>query len=132
MLAATSPAVRLLAVNVNYPSSYSALAASAILSHYGHPNIPVGICRPLTDVTFFDSWYFELGEFASKLAYHWRSENGTVAVRWGHVDEDAWDPVKLYRKVLAEAEDGSVTIASIGFFVNVRSHSLTLLSLSTH
>ncbi|KAM7209928.1 Inosine/uridine-preferring nucleoside hydrolase domain containing protein [Rhypophila decipiens] len=114
MLAATSPSVNLLAVNINYPSSYSALAASAILAYYGLPDVPVGIRRPLTDNTFFDSWGFELGEYASKVAYHWTG--GTLS--WGHA-EDAWDPVKLYRKILSEANDQSVTIASIGFFENL-------------
>lgn len=107
--------VNLLAVNVNYPSLYSALAASAILAHYGHHETPVGIVRPLTNDTFFDGWFFELGEFASKVAYHW--SGGSLP--WGHAD-DAWDPVDLYRKSLAEAEDASVTIASVGFFDNVR------------
>lgn len=119
MLAATSPNVNLLAVNINHPSTYSALAASAILAHYGHPKIPIGIRRPLINATFFDSWYFSLGEYTSKVAFHW--SGGTLP--WGHADE-AWDPVALYRKVLSEAEDGSVTIASIGFLDNV---SLTAL-----
>ncbi|GAB1320866.1 Inosine/uridine-preferring nucleoside hydrolase domain-containing protein [Madurella fahalii] len=114
LLAATSPLVRLLAVNVNYPSSYSALAASAILAHYGHPRTPIGIKRPLTNATFFDSWSFALGEYASKIAYRW--SGGTLP--WGCAD-DAWDPVSLYRKVLSEAPDESVTIASIGFFENL-------------
>ncbi|KAK0637405.1 inosine/uridine-preferring nucleoside hydrolase [Bombardia bombarda] len=113
MLAATSSLVRLLAVNVNYPSSYSALAASAVLAHYGLPEIPIGIKRPLTNATFFDSWGFELGEYASKIAYHW--SGGSLP--WGR-SEDAWDPVSLYRKVLSEVADQSVTIASIGFFEN--------------
>jgi inosine-uridine nucleoside N-ribohydrolase len=39
-------------------------------------------------------------------------------VPWFQV-EKTWDPVELYRKTLAEAEDGSVTIASIGFFENL-------------
>ncbi|KAK5632037.1 hypothetical protein RRF57_007751 [Xylaria bambusicola] len=114
LLAATSPYVNLLAVNVNYPSTFSALAASAILAHYGHPNIPIGIRRPLANATFFDTWSYELGEYASKIAFHW--SGGSLP--WGHADE-AWDPVALYRKVLAEADDGTVTIASIGFFDNV-------------
>jgi len=114
MLAATCPTVNLVAVNVNYPSSYSALAASAILAYYGLPQVPVGIKRPLTNATFFDSWDFELGEYASKVAYHW--SGGTLP--WGHA-EDAWNPVSLYRKILSEAEDQSITIASIGFFDNV-------------
>ena len=62
MLAVTSPTVNLVGVNINYPSSYSALAASAILAHYGLSQVPVGIKRPLTNATFFDSWDFELGE----------------------------------------------------------------------
>ncbi|KAI0527814.1 inosine/uridine-preferring nucleoside hydrolase [Xylaria bambusicola] len=114
LLAATSPCVNLLAVNINYPSTFSALAASAILAHYGHPDIPIGIRRPLTNATFFDAWSYEVGEYASKIAFHW--SGGSLP--WGHAEE-AWDPVALYRKVLAEAEDGTVTIASIGFFDNL-------------
>lgn len=33
--------------------------------------------------------------------------------------QNTWDPVHLYRKTLAEQEDGSVTLASIGFLENV-------------
>jgi hypothetical protein len=106
--------VNLLAVNVNYPSTFSALAASAILAHYGLTAVPIGISRPLTNGTFFDSWYYELGEYASKIAFRW--SGGSLP--WGH-SSDAWDPVALYRKVLAESEDGSVTVVSIGFLDNV-------------
>ncbi|KAK4120038.1 inosine/uridine-preferring nucleoside hydrolase [Parathielavia appendiculata] len=114
LLAATSSDVNLLAVNINYPSSYSALAASAILSHYGKGHVPIGIQRPLTNATFFDRYYFDLGEYASKVAYHY--SGGSLP--WGHAEE-AWGPVALYRRVLAEAEDGSVTVASIGFLNNL-------------
>ncbi|KAJ9143127.1 Inosine/uridine-preferring nucleoside hydrolase [Pleurostoma richardsiae] len=114
LLAATAPDVVLLAVNVNYPSSFSALAVSAILAHYGHSHVPIGIVRPLTNETFLDTYYYELGEFASKVAYHW--SGGTLP--WGAA-EQAWDPVSLYRKVLSEADDGSVTVVSIGFFENL-------------
>ncbi|KAI0446106.1 inosine/uridine-preferring nucleoside hydrolase [Xylaria telfairii] len=114
LLAATSPQVNLLAVNVNYPSTFSALTASAILAHYGLPTVPIGIRRPITNATFFDSWSYEAGEYASKIAYHFSGGS----LRWGHAEE-AWDPVALYRKVLAEAEDDSVTIASIGSLENL-------------
>ncbi|KAK3897472.1 hypothetical protein C8A05DRAFT_38980, partial [Staphylotrichum tortipilum] len=113
LLAATLPEANLLAVNVNYPSSYSALAASAMLAHYGKGHVPIGIPRPLTNATFFDGWYFELGEYASKVAHHF--SGGSLP--WGRA-EDAWDPVALYRKTLAEAKDNSVTIVSIGFLDN--------------
>ncbi|KAI0971673.1 inosine/uridine-preferring nucleoside hydrolase [Xylaria arbuscula] len=116
LLAATSSRINLLAVNINYPSTFSALAASAVLAHYGHPKIPIGIRRPLSNATFFDTWSYEVGEYASKIAFHW--SGGSLP--WGHADE-AWDPVSLYRKVLAEAEDGTVTIASIGFLDNLSS-----------
>jgi hypothetical protein len=114
LLASTLKNVNLLAVNVNYPSSYSALAVSAILAHYGHPDVPVGLRRPITNDSFFDTLTYEMGEFASKVAFHW--SNGTLL--WGDAAR-AWRPVDLYRKILSEQEDHSVTIASIGFFENV-------------
>ncbi len=68
----------------------------------------------MTDYTFLDRFTYELGEYTSKIAYHW--SGGTLP--WGHVEE-AWDPVELYRETLATAADRSVTIASIGFLDNV-------------
>jgi len=122
LLASTLKNVNLLAVNVNHPSSYSALAVSAILAHYGHPNVPVGLRRPITNDSFFDTWSYEMGEYASKVAFHW--SNGTLP--WGDADK-AWEPLDLYRKMLAEQEDGSVTIVSIGFLENVCSLHPSLL-----
>jgi inosine-uridine nucleoside N-ribohydrolase len=127
LLAATAPLVNLVAVNVNYPSTFSAVAASAVLAHYGHASVPIGIRRPLTNTTFFDSWFYELGEYASKVAFHW--SGGSIP--WGHA-EDAWDPVALYRKTLAGAEDGSVTIVSIGFLDNVSCLRLGLSACDIH
>ncbi|KAF2008469.1 hypothetical protein BU24DRAFT_429319 [Aaosphaeria arxii CBS 175.79] len=117
LLAATLPNTNLLAVNVNTNSSYSAIAASAILNHYGHPSVPIGLPHPHVNSSFFDTWAYELGEYASKIAYHW--SGGSVP--WFDVAENTWDPVKLYRKTLAEAvpEDEKATIASIGFFQNL-------------
>lgn len=77
-------------------------------------------------MTFFDAWAYDLGEYASKIAYHYREH---APLKW----EDGWEmteleksvekgteeAVALYRRVLAEAEDDSVTICSIGFFNNV-------------
>lgn len=72
----------------------------------------------MSNLTFIDTRTFELGEYASKVAYHWRCEED-CALRWGHVEDDAYDPVALYRKTLSEAADGSVTIVSIGFLNNL-------------
>lgn len=130
LLAATLPSSNLLAVNINVPSTYSAHAASALLGYYGHSSTPLGIARPLSNMTFFDGFFYELGEYASKIAYHFRDY---ANLEW----EDGWGPgelersaengtedaVDLYRRVLAEADDDSVTICSVGFFNNVSSSS---------
>ncbi|RQM05145.1 hypothetical protein DH86_00003153, partial [Scytalidium sp. 3C] len=113
LIASTSKDVNLLAVNVNHPSRYSVLAVDAILAHYGLKDVGVGIRRPITDEHFFDSWYHKLGEYASKVAYNWPAGN------LGRVAENAFHPVDLYRKVLSQQKDGSVTIASIGFLENL-------------
>lgn len=106
----------ILAVNVNYPSSYSALAVSSLLGHYNHSHVPVGLRRPISHDHFFDNTTFKHGEYASKVAFGWKNKSPLL---WDAADK-AWDPVKLYRKVLASEEEKSVTIASIGFFDNVR------------
>ncbi|CZT11067.1 uncharacterized protein RCO7_10163 [Rhynchosporium graminicola] len=108
------PNSNLLGVNINYPSSYSALAVSAILTHYGHSDIPIGLRGPITNETFFDDYFYELGEFTSKVTYHWSNDS----IPWNKL-HDIWNPVSLYRKLLASQKDNSVTIASIGFFENL-------------
>ncbi|KZL87430.1 inosine uridine-preferring nucleoside hydrolase [Colletotrichum incanum] len=113
LLAATSTDVNLLGVNVNYPSSYSVTATSAILAHYGLPAVPIGARRPLTNESFFDTFAYDLGEYASKISYHF--SGGSIPFG---AAETAWDAVSLYRKLLAEADE-PVTIVSIGFFENL-------------
>ena len=90
-------------------------AASAILAHYGHETVPLSAPRPLHGKTFFDNWRYELGEFCSKVAYHWTGGSAPFGEA-----EKALESVDMYRKVLASADDGSVTIASIGFLDSVR------------
>ncbi|KAH7304670.1 Inosine/uridine-preferring nucleoside hydrolase domain-containing protein [Stachybotrys elegans] len=122
LLATTLKQSNLLAVNINVPSSYSALAGSALLGYYGHPDTPLGIAQPIDDRTFFDGWAFKLGEYTSKVGYHFREYS---SLAWDADDKgklsvnETWDAVKLYRKVLSEAEDDSITICSIGFFNNL-------------
>lgn len=88
-----------------------------MLGHYGRSTVPIGSLRPITNDTFFDDNTFENGEYASKVSYHWRNQS---SLAWGEANK-AWDPVELYRKVLAEQEDNSVVISSVGFFDNVGS-----------
>lgn len=98
---------------MNYPSSYSVTATSAILAHYNQSAVPIGARRPLTNESFFDTFAYDLGEYASKISYHYSGGSLPFGAA-----EDAWDAVALYRKLLAEA-DAPVTIASIGFFENL-------------
>ncbi|KAF9037790.1 nucleoside hydrolase [Hymenopellis radicata] len=111
LLASTLPCTDLLAVQINYPSSYSVLAASSILTYYGHGDVPIGSSSPLNNDSFFDDFYYQFSDYASKVQYHW---NHSLADA-----EGAWDSVTLYRKILSEQDDDSVTIASIGFFDNL-------------
>ncbi|KAG2414719.1 hypothetical protein HFD88_003911 [Aspergillus terreus] len=115
LLACTLPGVDLLAVNINYPSTYSALAVSSVLGHYGHPHVPIGLAGPYSNTTYLDDFYYEHGEYASKVAYHWRSQS---TLPWKDVS-GTWDPTDLYRHVLSQQPDKSVTIASIGFLNNL-------------
>ncbi|CAE6999294.1 hypothetical protein P3342_000996 [Pyrenophora teres f. teres] len=111
LLACTLPNTNLLAVNVNVNSTYTALAASAIVNHYGYSTLPIGLPRPFTNKTSSEPFG---GEYVTKVAAAW--SGGSVP--WGHVN-NTWDPVELYRKTLAEAQNNSVTIVSIGFMGSI-------------
>ncbi|RAQ41627.1 inosine/uridine-preferring nucleoside hydrolase [Aspergillus flavus] len=132
LVACDHPMATPIGVMINYPSSYSALAASSILGYYGYSDVPVALKQPFSNDTFLDTWSYQLGEYASKVAYNWRH---TASMPWGDVSS-AWDPVELYRKLLSEAGDHSVTIASIGFLDNLSellsSPGDTYSSLSGH
>ncbi|EUC33604.1 hypothetical protein COCCADRAFT_4904 [Bipolaris zeicola 26-R-13] len=107
LLASTLPNTKLLAVNVNVNSTYSALAASAIVNYYGYSSIPIGLRRPYTNVTSSEPFG---KEYASRVAAKW--SGGSVP--WFEVNK-TWDPVELYRKTLGEAKNDSITIVSLGF-----------------
>ncbi|KAB8263255.1 inosine-uridine preferring nucleoside hydrolase-domain-containing protein, partial [Aspergillus pseudonomiae] len=115
LVACGHPTATLMGVMINYPSIYSALAASSILGYYSYSDVPVGLKRPFSNDTFFDAWSYQLGEYASKVAYNWRHN---ASMPWGDASS-AWYPVELYRKLLSKADDHSVTIASIGFLDNL-------------
>ncbi|EGR47486.1 uncharacterized protein TRIREDRAFT_64274 [Trichoderma reesei QM6a] len=95
---------------LNTPSHYGALAASALCTYYGN-DVPIAAFRPITNDTFFDSFFYLYGEYASKLAYHWpRTLNSSTSTP---------TPVELYRTILSSAEDESMHIISIGLLTNL-------------
>ncbi|KAK1248843.1 hypothetical protein MKX08_007063 [Trichoderma sp. CBMAI-0020] len=98
-------------VVINSPSHYGALGASALCTYFNNEDIPIAAFRPLTNDTFFDSYYYLYGEYVSKLAYNWPRK----------VQESSLTPtpVELYRTILSSAEDESIHIISIGGLGNL-------------
>ncbi|KAL7928360.1 inosine-uridine preferring nucleoside hydrolase domain-containing protein [Trichoderma chlorosporum] len=97
-------------IAINSPSQYGALAASALCTYFGN-DIPIAAFRPITNDTFFDSYFYLYGEYASKVAYNWPRKIETAA--------STVTPVELYRNVLSSADDESIHIISIGFLTNL-------------
>ncbi|KAL6696855.1 inosine-uridine preferring nucleoside hydrolase domain-containing protein [Trichoderma pleuroticola] len=95
---------------LNTPSQYGPLAASSLSTYFGN-NVPIAAFRPITNDTFFDSFFYLYGEYASKLAYNWPRKIETAA--------STPTPVELYRKLLSSADDKSIHIISIGFLTNL-------------
>ncbi|KAI5841740.1 hypothetical protein DFP73DRAFT_480552, partial [Morchella snyderi] len=88
-------------------SRYAPPAIDAVDTFYGHPNIEVAIQKPL-DNTTYDPDYTRYGGWVQTLSQKWPED-----IKDG---SNTTDPVLLYRKLLASADDNSVTIAVIGFF----------------
>jgi len=73
-------------------------------TYYGRPELPIGVP---TDALNRRDWQF------------WTD---TIRVNYPHkikVNNDAFDAVELYRKILASQPDSSVTIITVGFFSNI-------------
>jgi hypothetical protein len=122
MLALTHPRANLLAVVTNVTSFYTPLAASALIGYYtprtSTTTAALGVRGPLTADAYLSTRSFDVGEYASKLGFHWR-DRPRAPLRWEARGEDARPALDVYRTALAAAADGSVKIVSIGFFENV-------------
>jgi len=73
--------------------------------YFRRPNIPVGVPK---------EYALDLRDFQ-----HWTD---TLLAKYPHKiksNTDAWDAVKLYRKILASQPDKSVTIVTVGFLTNL-------------
>lgn len=78
-------------------------------TYFGRPDIPLGTPK---------------GENAPNLTT-WHKEKWTeyLPANYPHLKKkpsDVPDAVKVYRKILSEAKDGSVTICTVGFFTNLK------------
>ncbi len=104
----------ILGVICNSPTPYAATTVSAINLYYGRPELPVGD--------------MPMDEYVYDTAFSKRYRNYQVETPFGNFNlpifkrfprtiqsrKDVWNGVALYRKLLAEAEDTSVTIAAVG------------------
>jgi inosine-uridine nucleoside N-ribohydrolase len=74
-------------------------------TYFKRPDLPVGV--PKGDALTLRDWQ------------HWTD---TLLAKYPHkikTNSEAWDAVKLYRKILAAQPDNSVTIVTIGFLTNL-------------
>ena len=78
---------------------------SVFNTYFGRPGLPIGV--PKAKALNLRDWQ------------HWTD---TLLAKYPHQiksNDEAWDAVKLYRKILAAQADHSVTIATIGFLTNL-------------
>jgi len=74
-------------------------------TYFNRPKVPIGV--PKGGALTLRDWQ------------HWTD---TLLAKYPHKiknDDEAWDAVKLYRKILAAQPDHSVTIVTIGFLTNL-------------
>ena len=93
-----------LAVGVSMPYNWSALCVDAINTYYGRPEIPIGTVKE--SVLAHGSRYAE--EIANEFP---RSRD------WDSID-DVPEVIDVYREVLAQQPDDSVTFVTIGPLTN--------------
>lgn len=78
---------------------------SVFNTYFNRPDMPVGVPK---------GYALEFRDFQ-----HWTD---TLLARYPHQlknNTDAWDAVKLYRKILASQPDRSVTVVTVGFLTNL-------------
>ena len=91
---------RLAGVSCNVKSPFVAAAVKTVLSAWGMQSVPVGVTEDDLPPSGNRS------DYLAGLAARWRGPDPATACT----------ARELYRRVFAEAADGSVTIISIGFF----------------
>lgn len=96
--------VDILGVIVTSDDKYSPLCADAINHFYGRPDIPIGVQKGIS-LRHHSRYTKEISEEFSKELQEY---------------EDASEAVALYRRLLSEQPDSSVTIITIGHLTNLQ------------
>lgn len=104
----------ILGVICDAPTPYGATTVAAINRYYGRPEIPIGDLPP-EEYLYDPSFNARYRGYALSTPYG--DFNRPIFRRFDHgikSRKDVWSGVKLYRKLLSQAPDGSVTIAAVG------------------
>ena len=105
--------INVLAVTINKDGLAPAEFMDIMNTWYGYPDIPVGIIRNGADCETDAVNY-------AKAVVNLKKEDGTPMFARSHGDYDKLpDAHVLYRKILSEMPDNSVTIVSVGFSTNL-------------
>lgn len=105
--------IDLLAIPVNKEGLAAPEFLDVMGTWYGYPDIPVGIIRDGADCGADSTSY-------TRKVLDMKDGNGGPLFARSHAGYgDYPESVGLYRKVLSEAEDGSVTVVSVGFSTNL-------------
>lgn len=105
--------IELSAVMLNKCSSAPGEYMDIMNTWYGYPDIPVGMIRNGADCETDAINY-------AKAVVNLKKEDGTPMFARSHSDYDKYpDAHILYRKILSEMPDNSVTIVSVGFSTNL-------------
>lgn len=105
--------IDLLAVCINKEGTAPGEFTDIMNTYYGHPEIPIGIIKEGADCETDAVNY-------AKAVVDMKNEDGTPAFKRSISEYGALPEAhKLYRKILAEQEDNSVVIVSVGFSTNL-------------
>lgn len=105
--------INLLAVNINKEGTAPAEYVDILNTWYGHPDIPIGVIRNGADCENDAPNY-------AKAVVNMKDSYGNPAFGRSIKEYDTLpDAHILYRKLLANADDNSVVIASVGFSTNL-------------
>lgn len=105
---------KILGVVCNSPTPYAATTISAINLYYGRPEVPIGD-MPIDEYVYDTSFNKRYRSYAVQTPFG--NFNLPIFKRFKtgiKSRSDVWNGVTLYRKLLSEAPDKSVTIASVG------------------
>ena len=101
--------IKLLAISTNKDDPFSAPFLNVMNTWYGYQNIPIGTVSDGYDCTKYVNYAKEVVELKDK--------NGKPV--FPQTPTKYTDAVKLYRRILSQQPDHSVTVISVGFLTNL-------------